>query len=93
MLSHVSTRTQDISNSASFCIISVQFTETLSVELNYRREALSEVDFQLGGDLFTISPALGLEDCTWQQIQNDNAQNTNRQEHRCLDPFFATGDS
>ena len=30
--------------------------------------------------------ALGLEDCTWQQIHNvDNAQNTNCQRHRCLD--------
>ena len=39
--------------------------------------------------------ALGLEDCTWQQIHNDNAQNTNRQKQSetqmfgLYDPFSA----
>ena len=29
--------------------------------------------------------ASGLEDCTWQQIHDNNGQNTNRQKQRCLD--------
>ena len=95
--SHVSERTWDIFNLASFCIISLQFTETLSVANCGTANCNS---FELPTQSFVRSwfPtwrtslhnfacnalcawALRLEDCTWQQIHTDNA-------HRCL-PFSA----